>query len=114
MSISHAQTIVLYAKFAEMHVPDEIKAKIDIQIVGIDYEPLKCLEGKSYDPDAVNLLAQKLDSFTEHEIRKFEAVRELNGITDIYDMINLTENMHYYTLVTDMSDENQGIQMSGI
>ena len=95
---------LLYAKFAEMHVPDEIKAKIDIQIVEIDYEPLKCLEGKSYDPDAVNLLAQKLDSFTENEIRKFEAAREMNRITDIYDMINLTENMHYYTLVTDMSD----------
>lgn len=95
---------LLYAKFAEMHVPDEMKAKIDIQIVGIDYEPLKCLEGKSYDPDAVNLLAQKLDSFTEHEIRKFEAAREMNRITDIYDMINLTENMHFYTLVTDMSD----------
>ncbi len=95
---------ILYSVFAEMHVPDEIKSKIDIQIVGIDYEPLKCLEGKSYDPDAINLLAQKLDSFTENEIRKFEAIRELNGITDIYNMINLTENMHYYTLVTDMSD----------
>lgn len=95
---------ILFSALAEMHVPDELKAKIDIHIVEIDYEPLKRLEGKSYDPDAVNLLAQKLDSFTENEIRKFEAAREMNRITDIYDMINLTENMHFYTLVTDMSD----------
>lgn len=49
-------------------------------------------------------MAKKLCSLTRDEVNKFEAVRELNGITDLYDMINLTENMHYYTLVKDMSD----------
>ena len=77
---------------------------IYIYIEEVSYEPLKCLEGKLHDPDAVNLLAKRLCSLTRDEVNKFEAVRELNGISDLYDMINLTENMHYYTLVKDMSD----------
>lgn len=96
--------LTLFAKLADLHVPDEEKSKKDIYIEEISYEPLKCLEGKSLDPDAVNLLAKKLCSLTSDELNKFEAVKELNGITDLYDMINLTDNMHYYTLVKDMSD----------
>lgn len=96
--------LTLFAKLADLHVPDEEKSKMDIYIEEVSYEPLKCLEGKSHDPDAVNLLAKKLCSLTSDEVNKFEAVRELNGITDLYDMINLTDNMHYYTLVKDMSD----------
>ena len=49
-------------------------------------------------------MAKKFCSLTSDEVNKFEAVRELNGITDLYDMINLTDNIHYYTLVKDMSD----------
>ena len=96
--------LTLFAKLADLHVPDEEKSKMDIYIEEVSYEPLKCLEGKLHDPDAVNLLAKKLCSLTSDEVNKFEAVRELNGITDLYDMINLTDNMHYYTLVKDMSD----------
>ena len=96
--------LTLFAKLADLHVPDEEKSKMDIYIEEVSYEPLKCLEGKSHDPDAVNLLAKKLCSLTSDEVNKFEAVRELNGITDLYDMINITDNMHYYTLVKDMSD----------
>lgn len=96
--------LTLFAKLADLHVPDEEKSKMDIYIEEISYEPLKCLEGKSLDPDAVNLLAKKLCSLTSDELNKFEAVKELNGISDLYDMINLTDNMHYYTLVKDMSD----------
>lgn len=96
--------LTLFAKLADLHVPDEEKSKMDIYIEEVSYEPLKCLEGRAHDPDAVNLLAKKLCSLTSDEVNKFEAVRELNGITDLYDMINLTDNMHYYTLVKDMSD----------
>ena len=96
--------LTLFAKLADLHVPDEEKSKMDIYIEEVSYEPLKCLEGKLHDPDAVNLLAKKLCSLTSDELNKFEAVRELNGIIDLYDMINLTDNMHYYTLVKDMSD----------
>ena len=96
--------LTLFAKLADLHVPDEEKSKMDIYIEEISYEPLTCLEGKAHDPDAVNLLAKKFCSLTSDEVNKFEAVRELNGITDLYDMINLTDNMHYYTLVKDMSD----------
>ena len=96
--------LTLFEKLADLHVLDEEKSKMDIYIEEVSYEPLKCLEGKLHDPDAVNLLAKKLCSLTSDELNKFEAVKELNGIIDLYDMINLTENMHYYTLVKDMSD----------
>lgn len=96
--------LTLFAKLADLHVLDEEKSKMDIYIEEVSYESLKCLEGKLHDPDAVNLLDKKLCSLTGDELNKFEAVRELNGITDLYDMINLTDNMHYYTLVKDMGD----------
>ena len=54
--------LTLFAKLADLHVPDEEKSKMDIYIYieEVSYEPLKCLEGKSHDQDAVNLLAKKL------------------------------------------------------
>ena len=49
--------LTLFAKLADLHVPDEEKSKMEIYIEEVSYEPLKCLEGKLHDPDAVNLLA---------------------------------------------------------
>lgn len=49
--------LTLFAKLADLHVPDDEKSKMDIYIEEVSYEPLKCLEGKLHDPDAVNLLA---------------------------------------------------------
>ena len=45
--------LTLFAKLADLHVPDEKKSKMDIFIEEISYEPLTCLEGKAHAPDAV-------------------------------------------------------------
>lgn len=95
---------VLFAKFAELHVPDEDKPSAKVFVEEISYEPLKCLVDQKIDPDVLNELAKKLASMSKDEIIKFGTVAETKGITDIYEFLNLTDNMHYYTLISDMRD----------
>lgn len=95
---------VLFAKFAELHIPDEEKPSAKIVVEEISYEPLRCLAGQEVDPDALNVLAKKLESLARDEVVKFGTVAETKGISDIYGLLDLTDNMHYYTLVTDMRD----------
>lgn len=95
---------VLFAKFAELHIPDEDKPSAKIVVEEISYEPLKCLVSQELDPDALNELAKKLESLSRDEVTKFDTVAETKGIADIYELLNLTDNMHYYTLITDMRD----------
>lgn len=95
---------ILYAKLAELHVPDEEKKTIQLFIDEIDYEELKGLEGQFIDPDVLNFLAQRMDSFDKKELKKFNAIVRTYNIVTPRELVNLTYNMHYYTLIEDMSN----------
>ena len=95
---------VLFARFAELHIPDEDKPSAKVFVEEISYEPLKCLTDQEVDPDVLNEIAKKLSSMSKDEVIKFGTVAETKGITDIYEFLNLTDNMHYYTLISDMRD----------
>lgn len=95
---------VLRAKFDELHIPEEYKPSAKIVVEEISYEPLKCLVNQEVDPDALNELAKKLKSLARDEVVKFGTVVETKGISDVYALLDLTDNMHYYTLITDMRD----------
>ena len=95
---------VLSAKFDELHIPEGDKPSAKIVVEEISYEPLKCLVSQEVDPDALNELAKKLESLSKDEVVKFGTVAETKGINDLYEFLNLTDNMHYYTLITDMRD----------
>ncbi len=94
----------LYAKLAELHVPDDEKKSIHLFINEIDYEELKGLENQFVNPDVLNFIAQKMDSFDRNELKKFNAVVRTYNINTPRELVNLTYNMHYYTLIEDMSD----------
>ena len=98
---------VLFAKFAELHIPDEDKPSAKIVVEEISYEPLKCLVNQEVDPDALNELAKKLEAHARDEVIKFDTVVEIKGLSDIYSLLDLTDNMHYYTLITDMRDMSE-------
>ena len=94
----------LSAKFVALHIPDGEQSSAKIVVEEISYEPLKCLVSQEVDPDALNELAKRLESLSRAEVIKFGTVVETKGISDIYDLLDLTDNMHYYTLITDMRD----------
>ncbi|MBR2884852.1 MAG: antirestriction protein ArdA [Clostridia bacterium] len=95
---------MLYAKLAELHIPDEKKVTAQLFIEEIDYEELKCLKNTFVDPDILNYIAQKMDSFDSKELKKFDAVVNTHSLSSPRDLVNLTFNMHYYTLIEDLSD----------
>ena len=56
------------------------------------------------DIDELNYLAKRLDSFDDREMNQFKAAVMATNATELKDMINLTFNLHNYTLITDFSD----------
>lgn len=93
----------------KLQIPDNEKSTVQLFVNEITYEELKCLEDQFVDPDILNFLAQRMDSFDKKELKKFEAVVRTFNIDNLRELVNLTFNMHYYTLIDDMSDmENVG------
>ena len=75
--------------------------------LGGDIHELQCLTDRFIDIDELNFLAKRLDSFTEKEMRQFQAAMMVTNPVELKDMINLTYNLHNYTLITDFSDMAQ-------
>lgn len=99
----------LYSNMEKLQIPDNEKATAQLFVNKITYEELKCLEDQFVDPDVLNFLAQRMNSFDKKERKKFEAVVRTFNIDNPRELVNLTFNMHYYTLIDDMSDmENVG------
>lgn len=65
---------------------------------------LQCLIDAAVDLDELNYLAKRLDSFTDKEMNQFRAAVTATDTDNLKDMINLTFNLHNYTLITDFSD----------
>ena len=93
---------VLEAKLMELHVEDLTNALMFIEkIEGVS--GLEFMENNFVDIDELNLLANKLNCFDNREMQKFEAVVGEYNIRNMAELINLTSNMHRYTLIQDMS-----------
>jgi hypothetical protein len=45
-----------------------------------------------------------MDSFDKNELNTFHAAAEHEKLTELKDLINLTFNLHCYTLISDFSD----------
>ena len=71
------------------------------------YSVLKRLEGKPVNVDELDYLAKRLDSFSQDENAKFQAMAHKLGISDIKDFINLTFSCQQTTVITDFSDLEQ-------
>lgn len=94
----------IYANMDKLNIPDSEKPTAQLFVNEINYEELKVLEDKFVDPDVLNFLAQRMDSFDRNELKKFNAVVRTYNIDNPRELVNLTFNMHYYTLIEDMSD----------
>lgn len=66
--------------------------KLDCHIAEIEspLPVLKCLEDTDVNVDELDYLAKRLDSFSDHEFRQFQAMAAKNGYYKLKDLINLT------------------------
>ena len=69
-----------------------------------DIPALCVLENNCIRADEMNHLARRIDSFDNYELTKFQGAIAREGIRTMKDLINLTFNLHNYTVVTDFSD----------
>lgn len=100
---------LLYSALTELRMPDEDKPSTKLFIENVEMDELKGLRHQYIYPDQIQHLSQRLKSMTDAGTNKFLAVVKLENMSDIKDMINLTYNMHRYTLIQDMSSmENVG------
>ncbi len=65
---------------------------------------LKILVDKNVNIDELNYLMKRLDSFDSREMEKFYAAAFGERLERIDDLINLTFNIHCYSLVNNFSD----------
>ena len=72
--------------------------------LGGDVPPLTNQIDRFINIDELNYLAKRLDSFDECELNQFRAAVVATNAVELKDMINLTFNLHNYTLITDFSD----------
>lgn len=61
-------------------------------------------ENMFIDFDEMNYLAKRMESFTNEEVARLYAIKEISNHTTIKDLINATFNGNCYTLITDVSD----------
>lgn len=69
-----------------------------------DERALQGLVGQCINADEMQYLAKRLDSLDKSEMQTFRAAVHAEQLITVKDMINLTFNLHVYTVVTDFSD----------
>lgn len=67
------------------------------------YDVLDALEGTEVNVDELDYLAKLLDSFSDDEAERFQAMAHKLGFTDIRDFINLTFCCERATVISDFS-----------
>lgn len=83
----------------------EMTTEPNVYIEGsMDERFLKVLADKNVNIDELNYLMKRLDSFDSKEMEKFYAVAFSERLERMDDLINLTFNMHCYSLVNNFSD----------
>jgi hypothetical protein len=96
--------VYLSNRLKEIGVSNQFDCEQSIKDSGDEVPSLSILNDRFVNLDFLNFLAKRLDSFTENELSQFEAAMSVKKFTDMKDIINLTYNLHNYTVITDFSD----------
>ncbi|MFT9494449.1 antirestriction protein ArdA [Anaerosolibacter sp.] len=91
-------------KLSEIGISDSNIASCHIVKISGKVPALCVLENSCINADEMNYLARRIDSFDNYELAKFQGAIAREGICTMKDLINLTFNLHNYTVVTDFSD----------
>ena len=97
-----------YPRIIEMlealEVGDVRKSDCHIAEIESQLPVLKCLEDTDVNVDELDYLAKRLDSFSDHELRQFQAMAAKNGYYRLKDLINLTFSCQQVTVISDFTD----------
>ncbi|MFI3254281.1 MAG: hypothetical protein R3Y63_08085, partial [Eubacteriales bacterium] len=75
-------------------------ANANVRVLEVDDTALnKSVAGLKMSLDELNYLEKRLDSFSSEEMDLFCAVAEVSSPKDGFDLINLSYNLHCYSLV---------------
>jgi hypothetical protein len=96
--------VYLCNRLKEIGVSNPFDCEQFIKDSGDEIPALAVLNDRFVNLDFLNFLAKRLDSFTENELLQFEASLSVKKFTDMKDIINLSYNLHNYTVINDFSD----------
>ncbi|WP_156782452.1 hypothetical protein [Geosporobacter ferrireducens] len=91
-------------KLGEIGISDSNIVSCHIVKISGEVPALCVLENNCINADELNYLARRIDSFDNYELAKFQGAIARAGICTMKDLINLTFNLHNYTVVTDFSN----------
>lgn len=88
-------------KLAQIHIGNTLEKNCMVVDIKDDGGGLQCLVGQHVNADELQYLSKLMDGFDSHELQSFYAIVEANRLTEVKDLINLSFNLHCYTVVTD-------------
>ena len=91
-------------KLSEINISDSNITDCYVVKISGKLSSLGVLENKCINADEMNYLARRIDSFDNYELAKFQGAIVRDSICTMKDLINLTFNLHNYTVVTDFSN----------
>ncbi|MDD4422780.1 MAG: hypothetical protein PHD46_07070 [Eubacteriales bacterium] len=94
----------LFGQLKKIGVTDPFDCTQVIRDSSGAFPSFSVLYDKPMNLDFLNFLAKRFDSFDKRELAQFEAAQFVMKYTDIKDIINLTYNLHDFTVITDFSD----------
>jgi hypothetical protein len=95
---------IMMSELEKIHVGNGIEPNCLVQNIGGTVPALKIFEGKLINPDEMNYLARRLDSFDQNELLQFQGVIARDGLHTMKDLVNLTFNVSNYAIVSDFSN----------
>lgn len=93
----------LSSALAEIHAADNTSLELFIKDV-VFPEELGHLKDRFVNPDEVNYLAKRMESFFGTEEEQFYEAMKQEGFTEIKDLINLTFNLNKYCLIQNIGN----------
>lgn len=92
----------LTSALTEIHAISDIS---ELFVTEVKYpEELGFLKDRFVNPDELNYLAKRFDSFCESEEKQYFEAMKHESFTELPDLINLTFNLSRYTLIRDVRD----------
>lgn len=100
----------MMSELEKIHVGNGIEPSCLVQNIGGAVPALRIFEGDLINPDEMNYLARRLDSFDSNELLQFQGAIARDGLHTMKDLVNLTFNVSNYTVVSDFSNlKNVGL-----
>ncbi|MFZ5966452.1 MAG: hypothetical protein ACOYVK_04675 [Bacillota bacterium] len=95
-------------KLSEIGISDSNIANCHIVKISGKVPALCILENNCINADELSYLARRIDSFDNYELAKFQGAIVREGLHTMKDLINLTFNLHNYTVITVKSIQPNG------